>query len=687
MLGRIARRLPGHYRFTPAKDLADEIEWAKSRRIGPRDYEQAAATASREPPIPVDLFVRAYADYERSKARAGRIDFDDLLTGTIDLLSTNAEAAATIRARKRWFSVDEFQDTSPLQDRLLALWAAESRDVCVVGDADQTIYTFAGASPAYLETFADVHPGSRVVELTENYRSTPEILGLANRLLWSAGRPKRLSATRPAGPAPTITRHATDDAELAWLVGRIRALVADGTPPAEIAVLVRTNAQLEPVESALTRAGVAFRVRGVAFFKRQDVRAAIDVVRRSKDAASATGVALRAAVRAAWTSELGFEDDAGERGAEARERAAAMATLAGILDDLVGASASLGRDDLLAAFARRAADEDAAGAADGGGVELATYHRAKGLEWDAVFLPMLEDGSLPIRQAFDDEEALEEERRLLYVGITRARVHLALSWAERRGGARRPSRFIAGLGDRSGFAVSRPAAAGDPRPKGPRAAGALPEAAVLGDHLALVGEHDAVDVGPHHDRVVGVPHRDRVVVVVEPHQRQRVGRRGPLDAGVEGGRGRRDEGRPVLAQEHPLGRRAAPHAPPLVLAAPRQEVGVQLVEVADLGHRHEEVEPGELDRPLDHPLLVGPLHQAEVVVEQVMALELEEAVGQPPLPRADDPGDHHAAVVVGDPPRHPAEERRSRGRGPPRRSRCTRARTPGRTGRRSAATP
>ena len=421
LLGRIARRLPGHYRFTPAKDLADEIEWAKSRRIGPRDYEQAAATASREPPIPVDLFVRAYADYERSKARAGRIDFDDLLTETIDLLSTNAEAAATIRARKRWFSVDEFQDTSPLQDRLLALWAAESRDVCVVGDADQTIYTFAGASPAYLETFADVHPGSRVVELTENYRSTPEILGLANRLLWSAGRPKRLSATRPAGPAPTITRHATDDAELAWLVGRIRALVAGGTPPAEIAVLVRTNAQLEPVESALTRAGVAFRVRGVAFFKRQDVRAAIDVVRRSKDAASATGVALRAAVRAAWTSELGFEDDAGERGAEARERAAAMATLAGILDDLVGASASLGRDDLLAAFARRAADEDAAGAADGGGVELATYHRAKGLEWDAVFLPMLEDGSLPIRQAFDDEEALEEERRLLYVGITRAR--------------------------------------------------------------------------------------------------------------------------------------------------------------------------------------------------------------------------------------------------------------------------
>src|SRR6185369_1021502 len=369
---------------------------------------------------------------------------------TIDLLSTNAEAAATIRARKRWFSVDEYQDTNPLQEQLLGLWSQESRDVCVVGDADQTIYTFAGASPVYLETFADVHPGSRVVELTENYRSTPEILGLANRLLWSAGRPKRLSATRPAGPAPTITRHATDDAELAWLVGQIRTLVAGGTPPAEIAVLVRTNAQLEPVESALTRAGVAFRVRGVAFFRRP-------------------------AVRAAWTSELGFEDDAGERGAEARERAAAMATLAAILDDLVGASASLGRDELVAAFARRAADEDAAGAADGGGVELATYHRAKGLEWDAVFLPMLEDGSLPIRQAFDDDEALEEERRLLYVGITRARVHLALSWAERRGGARRPSRFLAGLGDRGGTAVARRSSPRNPPGTGSRSQGPLPD--------------------------------------------------------------------------------------------------------------------------------------------------------------------------------------------------------------------
>ncbi|HEX5013832.1 MAG TPA: ATP-dependent DNA helicase UvrD2 [Candidatus Limnocylindrales bacterium] len=455
LLGRIVRRLPGHYRFTPAKDLADEIEWAKSRRVGPGTYERAAAEARREPPIPVDLFVRAFGDYERAKVRAGRMDFDDLLTETIELLAGDPEAAATVRARKRWFSVDEYQDTNPLQERLLELWAGDSSDVCVVGDADQTIYTFAGASPAFLETFADRHPGARVVELTENYRSTPEVLDIANRLLWNAGRPKTLQATRPPGPVPEIVRHPGDDAELAWLVSRVGRLHHEGTRLAEIAVLVRTNAQIEPVEAALTRAGIPFRVRGLAFFRRPDVRAAIDVIRRSVPVGGASGRALATAVRAAWTRELGFEDGVEDRGNEARERAAALGTLSAIVDDLVAASPALSRDDLLAELGRRAAMEQAAVEADdaSGGVELATYHRAKGLEWDAVFLPMLEEGSLPIRQAFDDDAALDEERRLLYVGITRARLHLALSWAERRdgrgaagrGGPRRPSRFLAGL--------------------------------------------------------------------------------------------------------------------------------------------------------------------------------------------------------------------------------------------------
>ena len=482
LLGRIARRLPGHYRFTPAKDLADEIEWAKSRRVGPGSYERAAQDARREPPIPVDLFVRAFGDYERSKVRAGRIDFDDLLTETIDLLADDADAAATVRARKRWFSVDEYQDTNPLQERLLELWAGDSPEVCVVGDADQTIYTFAGASPAFLETFADRHAGARVVELTENYRSTPEVLDLANRLLWNAGRPRTLQATRASGPVPAIVRHPTDDAELAWLAAGVRALRDAGTPLAEIAVLVRTNAQIEPIEAALTRAAIPFRIRGLAYFKRPEVRAAIDIVRRSAQLGSATGPALAAAIRVAWGRELGFEDGVEERGNEARDRAAAISTLATIVDDLVAASPAMSRDDLVGELSKRAATEQASVEANDatGGVELVTYHRAKGLEWDAVFLPMLEEGSLPIRQAFDDDAALDEERRLLYVGITRARIHLALSWAERRdgrgsigrGGSRRPSRFLAGLvpavrreprsGARVGVGPGQTASAGRP---------------------------------------------------------------------------------------------------------------------------------------------------------------------------------------------------------------------------------
>jgi DNA helicase-2/ATP-dependent DNA helicase PcrA len=444
ILIRLARGLPGHYRFTPAKDLADEIEWAKSRQLDPRGYGDGATAADREPPIPIDLFSRVFGDYERAKTRAGRIDFDDMLGETIRLLEDDREATETIRSRKRWFSVDEYQDTSPLQERLLRLWLGDGRDICVVGDEDQTIYTFAGASSSFLTTFADRHEGARVVELTENYRSSPEILELANRLIAASGRTKRLTATRPSGPPPTISGHRTADAELVALVAWVRRLVDQGTSPPQIAVLVRTNAQLEPIETALTRAGIGYRVRGVGFYRRPDVRAAIELVRRGPPAAGRT---LSDDVRTTWARELGYEDRVAAAGDEARERAAALDTLLGILDDLVAANPETDRSAFLGELERRAATERA-GRADG--IELATFHRAKGLEWDAVYLPMLEEGSLPIRQALDDDDAIEEERRLLYVGITRARVDLALSWADQRetrgrDTRRRPSRFLAGL--------------------------------------------------------------------------------------------------------------------------------------------------------------------------------------------------------------------------------------------------
>jgi DNA helicase-2/ATP-dependent DNA helicase PcrA len=454
IVSRLARQLPGHYRFTPAKDLADEIEWAKARRAGPEDYEAAAAAEERRPPIPGDLVVRIYRNYEREKTRAGRLDFDDLLAWTADLLESDPDAAETVRSRKRWFSVDEYQDTNPLQQRLLELWLGLGRDdLCVVGDEDQTIYSFTGATSSYLTTFEDRWPGAQVLPLTRNYRSTPEILDLANRLIAAEGRAKRLVPTRPAGPAPTISRHRDAAQELAALVTWIRARLADGTDAAEIAVLVRMNAQLAPLEEALTRAGVAYQVRGLRFYDRPEIRSALRSLRQLE--ADEQGRALARAIRDRWASVLGWEEGGTPDGDEARERQAALDTLLAIIDEHVSVHPSADVAALLAELVARA-EHERTGRTDG--VNLLTYHRAKGLEWDAVFLPSLEEGILPVRQAKDDGVVIAEERRLLYVGITRARRQLALSWAERREqrgrlAKREPSRFLLDLRPRPGTRV------------------------------------------------------------------------------------------------------------------------------------------------------------------------------------------------------------------------------------------
>jgi len=444
IVGRLARGLPGGYRFTTAKDLADEIEWAKSRRLRPATY--ASEAGNRAPPIPVELFTRLWADYEREKDRSGRLDFDDMLTRTVEMLEADPATAETVRARYGWFSVDEYQDTNPLQQRILELWLGDRDDLCVVGDEDQTIYTFAGATSAFLTGFVDRYPGAREVTLERNYRSSPEVLALANRLLAAEGRRKRLVPTQPSGPAPTIRRCADGEAELDQLVASIRRLVESGTPPAEIAVLVRINAQVPPLEAALTKAGIAFRVRGQRFFERPEVREALRLLRRLP--AGSRGAALVGTLDARVREDLGFDPDGAFAGAEARERTAALALVLEIAGEAAAGQPGIDAAALLAEFAARSAAE-AEGSADG--VNLLTLHRAKGLEWDAVFLPGLEDGTLPIRQAVDDEEALAEERRLLYVGLTRARRHLAISWAELRLGSgdresrRRPSRFLRAL--------------------------------------------------------------------------------------------------------------------------------------------------------------------------------------------------------------------------------------------------
>ncbi len=448
IIGPLARRLPGGYRFTAAKDLADEIEWAKVRRMRPESYRP-----EREPPVPRDVFTKLWRSYEQGKARSNRIDFEDMLTLAVELYEEDEDAIGLVRKRYEWFSVDEYQDTNRLQEDLLRLWLGDRRDLCVVGDPDQTIYSFTGASSDYLTGFSDRYADARVVRLSQNYRSTPQVIELANRLI--PGR--ELRATSPDGPKPQLTPHADGDREPTAVVSAIRQHLADGVDVTQIAILVRTNAQLVAFESALTGAGIPFTVRGTRFFARPDVRAARQALKTD-----ATGRLSRIVV-SRWRSELGFDEGSpAGPGAEARDRHAALSTLLGIARALEAQQPDAGVADFLAELARRdAAEADAAGE----GITLSTLHRAKGLEWDAVFLPQLEEGTLPIRQAASDAEALAEERRLLYVGITRARRHLVLSWALNRVGVKgtparaRPSRFIAEL--RPG-AVARPRSPGTP---------------------------------------------------------------------------------------------------------------------------------------------------------------------------------------------------------------------------------
>ena len=442
LISPLARNLPGHYRFTPSKDIADAIEWAKVRRISPDRWERDAP-ADRAP-IPADLFSRLYAGYEQAKNRAKRVDFEDMLALTVELLEEDKDAAQVVQDQKTWISVDEYQDTNPLQERLLELWIGDSRDLAVVGDPDQTIYTFTGATPDYLLHFADKHPGTQTISLTENYRSTPQVLTLANRLT-AEGPRDALTTSRPAGPEPQIKAYAGPEVELNALVEQVRVLKEAGVDALDVAILVRTNAQLPPIEEALTRAAIEYTVRGQRFYERPEVRDARRLIHAAE--LTETGSALDGALRSVLKEGLGYDPDTEVAGDEAQERAASLELLLTIASDLVWVDGTRGAPELLAELDRRDAAE---AAAHGRGVSLLTYHRAKGLEWEAVFLPQVEEGLLPIRQAKVDEQ-VAEERRLLYVGITRAKTHLFISWSKK------PSRFIDDIRVHTVRTISAPA--------------------------------------------------------------------------------------------------------------------------------------------------------------------------------------------------------------------------------------
>ncbi len=435
------------------RDLAGEVEWAKVSLVEPDDYVRAAEATNR-PPIAGynhQSVARLLAEYEKTKAARGVIDFEDVLLLLASMLQDHREVAEQVRSQYRRFVVDEFQDVSPVQKFLLDQWLGGRKELCVVGDPAQTIYSFTGATPHHLLTFTKEFPGAKVVKLVRDYRSTPQVVGLANRILAVPGRRAgslELIAQRPAGPPVGFTIYPDDDGEAEGIAARVARLVAAGTPAGEIAVLYRTNAQSEAFEQALAAAGIGYLVRGgERFFQRRDVREAIVVLRaavRQADADDGLPDQVRDALRdIGWTKE-----PPSARGA-VRERWDALQALVSLADDLdaeraaAGGRASLA--DLVADLDERAAAQHAPTV---DGVTLATLHAAKGLEWDAVFLAGMSEGLMPISLA-ETDAAVAEERRLLYVGVTRAREHLDVSFARSRnpGGrhSRKRTRFLDGI--------------------------------------------------------------------------------------------------------------------------------------------------------------------------------------------------------------------------------------------------
>ena len=460
------------------RDLAAEIEWAKVSRVAAEDYATAAVTAARSVAgVDPAIVGRVYAAYDEVKRTRDLFDFEDVLLFVVAMLEDSPRVAAQVRGQYRHLVVDEYQDVNPLQQRLLELWLGDRDEICVVGDPSQTIYSFAGARQGYLLDFPRRHPDAQVVRLERNYRSTAPVIDLANRVLAGArgrpgaGAPTRLTlrSQRGDGPAPTFASHPDESAEAADVADRIARLMAAGTPAREIAVLYRINAQAVAYEHAFTDARIPYVLRGgERFFDRVEVRQAVTLVRGAARVGGDQG-ALGDAVRGVLTSGGWSPEPPAGTGA-VRARWESLAALAQLADDLAAVRPQATLGDFVDEVTARAAIQHAPVAE---GVTLSTLHAAKGLEWDAVFLVGLTDGAMPLVHAESPEE-VEEERRLLYVGLTRARVQLALSWALARspGGRpnRSPSRFLDGIRPLEGREEPAGRGARPRTPKSPRAA-------------------------------------------------------------------------------------------------------------------------------------------------------------------------------------------------------------------------
>ena len=454
VLGQAADGLGLHLDAATLRDVASRIEW---RKVVMRTIEQDAA---RHPQGLGSLDAGKLADlmraYEKVKDERRQLDFEDVLLACAGMLESEPRVAAAVHEQYRHLTVDEFQDVSPVQQRLLELWLGDRHDICVVGDASQTIYSFAGADPRYLLDFAQHHEGAQIVRLEHNYRSDPAILGVANALM--RGRPGALAltSTRTAGPLPVVAAYDDDAAEAEGVAAAVAAQVAGGASPHDVAILYRANVQSAPLQAALAARGIPTTVLGgKRFFDLPEVRQAVMALRAATVAPIETS--FLATVRDILRG-LGLSDEPPPAGGALRDAWEARAAVLRLAEEAGSATTLRAFTDELIARGR---DQHEPALRT---VTLATLHAAKGLEWDHVHLVGMSEGLLPISYASGFEQ-IDEERRLAYVGVTRAGRSLSLSWARNGGTPERPrprerSRFLQEIGTSSVRAADARATSG-----------------------------------------------------------------------------------------------------------------------------------------------------------------------------------------------------------------------------------
>jgi DNA helicase-2/ATP-dependent DNA helicase PcrA len=407
------------------RDIATEIEWAKVSQVAPIDYLDQVSSRLTKPRIKPEHIAQIYVAYESLKKQEVAIDFEDVLLLTSAMLEEERAVRERVQDQYRYFTVDEYQDISPIQQRLINAWLGSRKDICVVGDPAQTIYSFAGATPVFLNTFTQRFPEAQVIRLSTGYRSTPEITFAANALLRNSSMGQELTASNDHGHRPSVDGFKDESAEIAGIISQITALLNEGTAPQEIAILARTNSQLKGMERAMNSKGLPYQVRSTErFFERQDVRDFLKQVRQAS---------VIPTEGATWLDELRTIAQPYLTG-ESIDGIAALLHLGRELDDDEGFSPKTLRGFLREVEDRVTQNNPPTMPV----VTLATLHAAKGLEWERVFLIGASEGILPLEMGATGatDAVISEERRLFYVGMTRAKVDLHISY---RG---QPSRFL-----------------------------------------------------------------------------------------------------------------------------------------------------------------------------------------------------------------------------------------------------